>query len=379
MKTTFILIRPYSVPTTGAHYRFDRVVSRLQNLNSSIFLIGISGVSDRPACASAKNGIFVPYRERLVGISLFIAILRHFYLLWRLRKSESLVLGFGETSYLAMLIASLLSRSPMHVGVRSNYIQRMRIQIDNNTGLSRICSIIYLIPAYLICYVCYAFSAMIVVQTPEAKQNLMSQFFLPDKRISVLQNDIPWDRIGKSKKTHYSISPKLILLVGNNLYIKGFDIMLESIRICNARDHFFDSVIFCGLSLPSYFIHKYPDEISNNNIRFIPYCKSLPRLMADQDLLVVPSREDQFPNAILEAIGVGLPVIGAYVDGIPHIINDDILLFSPNSPDSLAKMLLQIRNPFMYNQAKAFVDSRVRDLSFDWEYAYLSKLISISN
>jgi glycosyltransferase involved in cell wall biosynthesis len=59
--------------------------------------------------------------------------------------------------------------------------------------------------------------------------------------------------------------------------------------------------------------------------------------MRGWDAFVLPSRRDPFPLAMLEAMGLGLPAIGARVDGIPEQLAPGTgLLVAPGDPAALA-------------------------------------------
>ena len=72
-----------------------------------------------------------------------------------------------------------------------------------------------------------------------------------------------------------------------------------------------------------------------------PTCgERLPEL----DVLVQPSRADNLPLSILEAMAAGLPVVGTRVGGIPELIVDGVTGFvvEPESPRALADALEQL-------------------------------------
>jgi glycosyltransferase involved in cell wall biosynthesis len=68
-------------------------------------------------------------------------------------------------------------------------------------------------------------------------------------------------------------------------------------------------------------------------------------LMISQDALVVPSRNDNSPNVVLEAQSIGLVVIASEVGGIAELVieNKTGFLFNPNV-DSLVQSLLNFHN-----------------------------------
>lgn len=61
------------------------------------------------------------------------------------------------------------------------------------------------------------------------------------------------------------------------------------------------------------------------------------RELREWDVMVMPSRADPFPLAVLEAMGAGVPVVGTRVDGIPEQLADGAgVLVPPEDPDALA-------------------------------------------
>jgi glycosyltransferase involved in cell wall biosynthesis len=88
-----------------------------------------------------------------------------------------------------------------------------------------------------------------------------------------------------------------------------------------------------------------------------------PRLLAlaysAADLFVVPSREDNLPNVILESLSVGTPVVALPVGGMTELIEDGVNGILAKSPDadSLADALLRADstgfNPSVNREATA--------------------------
>ena len=58
-------------------------------------------------------------------------------------------------------------------------------------------------------------------------------------------------------------------------------------------------------------------------------------------MLVQPSRADNLPLAVLEAMAAGLPVVGTRVGGIPELVVDGEtgVLVEPEDPPALAEAL----------------------------------------
>lgn len=60
------------------------------------------------------------------------------------------------------------------------------------------------------------------------------------------------------------------------------------------------------------------------------------------DIALNPSRVDNMPNSVLEALACGLPVVSTNVGGVPYIVRDNetALLVPPASPEKMAEAIL---------------------------------------
>ena len=85
-------------------------------------------------------------------------------------------------------------------------------------------------------------------------------------------------------------------------------------------------------------------------------------LLAEADVFLFPSLREGFPNSVLEAMAVGLPVVASTVGAIPEIIDvpDGGMLLDPEDVDGFAEAIDHLRtHPELrsemgrYNQMKA--------------------------
>ncbi|MCX8082790.1 MAG: glycosyltransferase family 4 protein [bacterium] len=83
-------------------------------------------------------------------------------------------------------------------------------------------------------------------------------------------------------------------------------------------------------------------------------------MMQSSVFFVLPSKFENLPCVLLEALCCGLSVVATKVGGVPEIINDtNGILVEPDNPEALAKaMLYMLDNPEKYNRQKISYEAR---------------------
>jgi len=78
--------------------------------------------------------------------------------------------------------------------------------------------------------------------------------------------------------------------------------------------------------------------------RFVGFQKDVATWLLASDVAVVPSHAEPLGNATLEAMALGLPVVGSAVGGIPEMIvhEETGLLAPPRAPEQLAAALARL-------------------------------------
>jgi glycosyltransferase involved in cell wall biosynthesis len=94
---------------------------------------------------------------------------------------------------------------------------------------------------------------------------------------------------------------------------KGFDLLLAATRRLRAPDNYVLVCVGTGSE---------PIEagISSVDLGVVTGDRAMARVYGAADVLVVPSRADNFPNTILEALSCGRPVIGNTACGVPEMV-----------------------------------------------------------
>jgi glycosyltransferase involved in cell wall biosynthesis len=117
-------------------------------------------------------------------------------------------------------------------------------------------------------------------------------------------------------------------------------------------------------------------EWENQNIVFIPKIEN-DELLADYfrlaDAFVLPSREDNLPNVIMEAFACGCPIIGFPVGGIKEhvVINKTGVIAESLTGSSLAKAInhfIIMKDVFSKDEIRKYAESHFSGAKQSKEY-----------
>jgi len=87
--------------------------------------------------------------------------------------------------------------------------------------------------------------------------------------------------------------------------------------------------------------------------------------LAALDMLVVPSLSDSFPNTVMEALYLGIPVLGSRKGGIPEMLYYEDLLFEPRVEALYFKLKWAMQGQHL-GTIRDLCSRRRKSLEFDW-------------
>jgi glycosyltransferase involved in cell wall biosynthesis len=135
-----------------------------------------------------------------------------------------------------------------------------------------------------------------------------------------------------------------IIFVGRLTGCKGVPFLLKS----------FEQIINNNINAKLFLVGNGEDEnelkeyISGLNVKqhvvFMGYRSNPLAIIKKMDLLILPSKEEGFGRVLLEAMAVGIPVIGTDIGGIPEIIThgENGLLVDYGDVDNLKRSIIEI-------------------------------------
>jgi len=186
--------------------------------------------------------------------------------------------------------------------------------------------------------------------------NRVRQFYgISLSNAQVIPNPVPvvlpenqWRYIADEKQT--------ILVVGRFDLHKGGDLALDAFRIVASNNHDVE-LLFVGsdrgvlVDSVSYSFNEYLDAFISEpdikkRINFLGHCGAdeISTLRKSASVTFMPSRYDNFPMSLLEAVATGSPIVAASVGGMKEIIIDEFngLLAISESAESMAEKLSQL-------------------------------------
>ena len=151
-----------------------------------------------------------------------------------------------------------------------------------------------------------------------------------------------------------------ILFVGRFDLHKAGDLMLDAFRLIALQNKEVE-LVFVGpdrgvnlngesIGFNHYLERFIPEATIKKRVQFLGHCDSqtIAKLRSGSLVTVFPSRYENFPVSLLEALAAGCPTVATAVGGIKEIIVDNYngLLAEPNSAESIAEKVLElIDNP----------------------------------
>jgi glycosyltransferase involved in cell wall biosynthesis len=157
-----------------------------------------------------------------------------------------------------------------------------------------------------------------VCQSLEIKYSLVNHYHIPKRKLVVIPNPVLPAQI---KSTAVKSEGKKIIIVARLAIEKGIMRFLEIMK--NLPEEYTLTIAGDGP-----FKNKIIKEINklqlSQRVHLVGLVSNVNQLIANHHLMALPSITEGFPNVVLEALAVGIPVVAFRVSGIQAILDHNI-------------------------------------------------------
>jgi glycosyltransferase involved in cell wall biosynthesis len=164
--------------------------------------------------------------------------------------------------------------------------------------------------------------------------------------------------------------PPLVLVPRRHDYVGGVDIAVRAFGKV-VREFPEAELHLCGDGAYRPELERLADEVAPGRVRFhgfLPHDELVP-FLRDAAVVVNPTRDDNHPNSVLEAMWAGAPLAASAVGGVPFLVRDGEtgFLAPPDDPEALAeKIIFVLGNEAAAREAAARGREAVAE--FIWPY-----------
>lgn len=146
------------------------------------------------------------------------------------------------------------------------------------------------------------------------------------------------------KKKLFLPDKKIITFSGRLVERKGIHILLQSFAMVVKKYKNIFLIILGGGYLEKNLKDQSQTFGIDKNIKFCGFVTNIHEYLNATDIYIFPSFQEGFPNAVLEAMACGLPVIATKIGGVVDIIKDgeNGLLVEPGNKNELANALKKL-------------------------------------
>ena len=244
-----------------------------------------------------------------------------------LKSHADVVVSFLPNVNVAAIAATAFSGIPCVIGERSD---------PQMHPIGRLWS--------LACRLMYRFADTVVVQTDSVAQRIPA-IYPKLKRISVIPNPLPSELFELPHRSPNTASTgrNILLSAGRLSEEKRIDRIIEAF-VQVADKHLGWDLHLVGEGPLRQKLQKQIDDcgLQNGRICLLGQRKDLWKLMQKSDAFIMASAYEGFPNALLEAVAIGLPSISTDCKSGPKEISDNgkvVYLVPPNDHQALTVAL----------------------------------------
>lgn len=189
----------------------------------------------------------------------------------------------------------------------------------------------------------FSLPASVIVLGEASKKFVIEELGVATERVEIVINGVPEPVSRKRPKS--TSEPQQIFFLGNLSERKGVSDLLNALALPGFDTTRLRVVFAGGGDVPRYQAYAASLGLADS-VKFEGWTeqKRAAEIMAESDILVLPSYDEGLPLAILEGLACGVAVVCSPVGEIPFVMTDDVnaCFVKPGDVEELAKTLQRV-------------------------------------
>ena len=369
-----VMTAMYTIRRGGAYDRFIMMLEAFLERNCETHCISLTPIPINHSYFH-NHVMYLPLKKvegfiaKLAVVCLFP--LWSFWIAWR--KKIDLIIAFGSLYAFLQGFSKWILKRPMVTFIRGSSYFGLTIQNSPQYFLHL---------NKIVEYLGLLFSDRIITNNIAARDEILKSL---GKRknidVQILYNNIPPMNIRESEdisKTRgkYGIPENAKVLVTAGILNRGKNI--EMLINCLPRigiKNLYLLVVGDGSTKADL---RYKDSLQglarklgvDKKVIFTGWLekKELWKIYPASDLFILPSLSEGMPNAMLEALGAGLPCLGSRISGVKDILQYEDLMFDPEDEKGLVEKIHRFFSDEQHsNHIIELCRARKKEFLFDWK------------
>jgi glycosyltransferase involved in cell wall biosynthesis len=189
-------------------------------------------------------------------------------------------------------------------------------------------------------------SDVVILCSSHLQEFAMKEEGIKEEQIEVVFHSIRVDEFSQPHnpmflRKEYNLPDTTYVLgsVGRLTYQKGFDILLQAIKLLGREDVF---LVIAGAGEDREMLEAKVESFGlQSQVKLAGYRRDIPEFLSGLDLYVHPSRYEGMSLAVLQAMASGTPIIATDVEGMSELIVDGKhgWLVPKEDPDTLSSAI----------------------------------------
>ena len=188
----------------------------------------------------------------------------------------------------------------------------------------------------------YNTADVLLTNSAQIQRHLHQRY--PDKNSVSIPNllELPAQEWSQQRRDH--TKEKLIISVGRFAPEKGHRYLIEALNLLDRGDVAWRCTFLGEGALEAELRALVAEYGLSERVTFPGFCEDVFSLLLTADAFVLPSLHESSPNALIEAMGIGMPCIASAVGGIVDLIKDEKngIRVPPQDPRALAAALHRV-------------------------------------